>query len=318
MEPLRDLFLWASQSPALAERLPRLAPVRATVARFLPGETADAALAAADRLAERGIACAFTELGENVTDADQAAVATERYLDLLDRIAERGLDGEVSVKLTHLGLDLDPDLAHANAARIAERAEALGGRLWLDMESSEYVDRTLAAYRRLLARSPRTGVCVQAYLRRTPQDVADLLPLDPSLRLVKGAYREPSSIAYPRRAQVRTAYQRLALEILRRRPQTASGRLVLGTHDVELVRAIDDEARTEGIDRRAFEVEMLYGIRVPDQERLAREGFRVRVLIAFGTRWYAWFMRRLAERPANALLALRALVARPSPGATDR
>lgn len=313
IDPFRDALLWASTNRTLGERLPRLPFVRATVARFMPGETAIDALDAAAALSDRGIACAFTHLGENVHDEAQAVAVVEHYLGMIDRIADRGLDGELSVKLTHLGLDLGTEVAATNVLRLAERAEERGTRVWLDMEVSPYVDRTIAIYRRMLDAHPTSGICLQVYLHRTPQDVADLLPLDPSIRFVKGAYREADDVAIQRRPAVGAAFRKLALETLRRRPAGGRGRLVIGTHDVDLVRRIDADARALGFERSDLEVEMLFGIRSADQAALVFEGFRVRTLIAYGPHWYPWFMRRLAERPANVLIALRNLVARPSP-----
>lgn len=309
MDVFRDVLLWASTNRTLADRLPRMRFVRATVRRFMPGETPDDALEAAATLAERGVRAAFTHLGENVADERQATAVTEHYLGLLDRIAERGLDAEISVKLTHLGLDLSPSVALDNVRRLAARAADRRTRVWLDMEGSGYVDATLEAYRALVADHPDSGICLQAYLHRTPQDVADLLPLDPSIRFVKGAYREPAEVALQGKGRVAAAYHRLALEVATRRGDGA-GRLVLGTHDVELVRRVDAELRHRGLEREAFEIEMLFGIRAADQVALAAEGFRVRSLIAYGPHWYPWFMRRLAERPANVLFALRNLLAR--------
>jgi len=308
MDVFRDVLLWASTNRTLADRLPRMPFVRATVQRFMPGETPDDALEAAATLAERGVSAAFTHLGENVADERQATAVTEHYLGLLDRIAERRLDAEISVKLTHLGLDLAPSVALGNVRRLAAGATDRRTRVWLDMEASGYVDATLEAYRALVADHPDSGICLQAYLHRTPQDVANLLPLHPSIRFVKGAYREPAEVALQGKARIAAAYHRLALEVATR--GDGAGRLVLGTHDVELVRKVDAELRQRGIGRDAFEIEMLFGIRTADQVALAAEGFRVRSLIAYGPHWYPWFMRRLAERPANVLFALRNLLAR--------
>ena len=311
VDPFRSMLLWASTNRTLAGRLPRLHSVRATVARFMPGETPEDALDAADALASRGIAAAFTHLGENVEDPAQAAGVAEHYLGLLDRIAERGLDAEISVKLTHLGLDLGEDVAARNAARLAGRAAELDTRVWLDMEASGHVERTIEVYRRLLATFPDTGICLQAYLRRTPQDAADLLALGASIRFVKGAYREPPTVAIQDGRAIDATFRRLASGAARRRRDAGGrGRLVLGTHDVELLRRIDGDLRALGIGREDVEVEMLFGIRAADQVALAGEGFRVRTLIAYGPHWYPWFMRRLAERPANVLIALRNLIAR--------
>jgi proline dehydrogenase len=309
-DPFRDVLLWASTNRVLAERLPRMAFVRATVRRFMPGEEAVDALAAAEELRGHGVASAFTMLGEGIRDVHQADAVVDHYLGLLDEIAERGLDAEISVKPTHLGFDLDPRVAAAGLATLAERAEGLGTRIWLDMESSAYVDGTIALYRDLVRAFPASGIALQAYLHRTPQDVADLLALGASIRFVKGAYREPPEVAIHDRDRIAATFRRLAVETAGRK-DPAQGRLVLATHDVDLLRRIDAD-----LDARArddVEIEMLFGIRAADQIALAREGFRIRTLIAYGSHWYPWFMRRLAERPANVLFALRNLLARRTP-----
>jgi proline dehydrogenase len=312
VDPFRDVLLWASTNRVLAERLPSMAFVRATVRRFMPGEDPSDALAAARDLQGHGVAAAFTMLGEGIRDVHQADAVVEHYIGLLDEIERRGLDAEISVKPTHVGYDLNPRVALANVAKLARHAEELGTRVWLDMESSAYVDGTIALYRDLVAAYPDSGICLQAYLHRTPQDVADLLPLGASIRFVKGAYREHPDVAIQDRASISATYRQLALATLRRK-DPARGRLVLGTHDVVLVRRIDADLRADGRTRDDVEVEMLFGIRAADQISLAREGFCVRTLIAYGTHWYPWFMRRLAERPANVLFALRNLLARRTP-----
>ena len=307
MNPVRDAILLAARNRWLGEHLPRLRFVRATVGRFMPGETMEDALEAAERLAAEGIPTTFTYLGENVESAADADAVTEHYLRLLDLIEGRGLDAEVSVKLTHLGLDLDPEQTFERLRRLGKRSAALGKHLFLDMESVPYVDPTLAIYRRLRNELENTGVCIQAYLHRTPQDIADLLAVGASVRLVKGAYREPGDVVIRDRRKIRAAFEKLALEFLR---WSGGGRLALATHDVQMLTEIERRAAAAGFDKSAYEIQMLYGIRVADQRRLAAEGFRVRVLISYGTNWYPWFMRRLAEHPGNVWLAIRNLLAR--------
>jgi proline dehydrogenase len=308
MNPARDAILLAARSRWLAEHLPRFRFVRATVARFMPGERIEDAIEAAEGLAAEGIPATFTYLGENVEDAADADVVVDHYLELLDLIEERGIDAEVSVKPTHLGLDLDAEETFRRLHLLAERSAAMGKHLFLDMESAAYVDPTLAIYRRLREEFENTGVCIQAYLHRTPQDVADLLAAGASVRLVKGAYREPADVAIHDHRRIRATFEKLALEFLR---WSGGGRLALGTHDVPLLTEIERRAAAAGFDRDAYEIQMLYGIRVADQRRLAREGSRVRVLISYGSHWYPWFMRRLAEHPGrNLWLAIRNLLAR--------
>jgi len=298
MDPLRGTLLWASGNATLRQHLPRFRAVRKTVERFMPGETADDGLAAAERLAIDGLPATFTLLGENVDDLSQATTAAGEYLKLLDRIDALGMDAEVSVKLTQLGFDLEPDATMVHMERLADRSAEMGRTVWIDMESSTYVEGTIELYATLLKRSPNAGLCMQAYLHRTWDDVQKLAPLDPTIRLVKGAYREPKDVAFQDKRVIDESYFRLATHLA-----TSARRLTLGTHDTDLVARI--EAAVPG-GRDAFEVAMLYGIRSDEQRRLARDGYAVRTLIAYGPYWYPWFMRRIAEKPvANTLLALR-------------
>jgi proline dehydrogenase len=247
----------------------------------------------------------FTALGENVTELPDARRVVEDYREAYDRVAAAGLDTEFSVKPSHLGLDQDPQAALANLEELAATATEHDNWLWLDMESASYVDGTLDLYRKLRAGHPNVGVCLQAYLKRTAGDVDSLMPLDPTIRLVKGAYREPRELVFGSREVIDEAYRRLALLILARKGPV--GRLALGTHDVALIRQIETDVRG----RDGFEVHMLFGIRQADLLRMAGEGYRARSLISYGTNWYPWFMRRIAEKPGeNTLLALRNLVAR--------
>jgi proline dehydrogenase len=306
--PMRTILLWMARNRWLRDRLPRLWFAKRAVRRFMPGEDAESALAAAAIFKTQGIASMFTRLGENITRPDEADAVAEHYLGLMHTIAARGLDGEVSVKLTQLGYDLDPDRALAHVERLAERAAGHGRTVWVDMEGSDYVEGTISLYERLKAGHPNTGICLQAYLHRTAADIQRLLPLDPAIRLVKGAYAEPASIAYQSRNDVDANFVALAVAMLE---GIRAGRTVgigLGTHDVTLVEQIAARAAAMGLDKTALEVEMLYGIRSGEQRRLAAEGYRVRDLIAYGEAWYPWYMRRLAERPANVIFALRQII----------
>lgn len=304
MSLARNAILWAADNPWLREHLPSFRFVRRTVARFMPGETLDAALGAAARLANDGLPTIVTELGENVTTRKEAEDVADHYIDAYGTIADRSLDTEISVKPTHLGLDLDSDLAAENVERVAYGAEQHGSWLWLDMESSRYVEPTIDLFRKVRATRPNTGICLQAYLRRTPVDINDLMP-DASIRLVKGAYREDENLLVGDRQAIDESYRRLALRILE--VKGPSERLVLGTHDVGLVSRIEVDVES----RDGFEIAMLYGIRSIDQVRLAGEGYTIRTLISYGTHWYPWFMRRIAEKPLeNVLLALRNFIGR--------
>jgi proline dehydrogenase len=307
MSLTRNALLWAAQNEWLGEHLPRRRFVRAAIRRFMPGETLDAAIKAAQQFAQRKVGTTFTYLGEAVHDAAQADAATEHYLEVLDAIHASGLDTEISVKLTHLGYDVDQALATRNLERLAAKAEELGNFVWIDMESSAYVQGTVDAYREVLAKHPNTGICLQAYLKRTQKDVADLLQLGPAIRMVKGAYKESKDLVVGKKARVAESFFDLSMTILK---SPGRKRLVLATHDVELIERIDKAANAAVIGRSAFEVAMLYGIRQADQFRLAQEGYKVRCLIAYGTAWYRWYVRRLAERPANVGFVIRNMFSR--------
>jgi proline dehydrogenase len=301
---MRQLLLWMARNRLLKRWLPRIWFVRRAVRRFMPGETVEEALDAAEFFRPHGIGILFTQLGENLTQLPEAQAVADHYHGLLDMIAARGMDAEISVKPTQLGLDLDRDAAERLLSGLADHAAQRNGLLWLDMEGSAYTDATLDLYRSLKEKHRNIGICLQAYLRRTQADVQALLPLKPAIRLVKGAYDEASSIAFRRRDEVDAAYRSLCVLML---PYAARGdlRLGMGTHDTKLIERVAAHAKAAGVAKDAFEVEMLYGIRQKEQLRLASDGYRVLALIAYGEAWYAWYMRRLAERPANLWFALR-------------
>jgi proline dehydrogenase len=304
---LRKVLLWAALNPSLAERLPNLPFMRKAVGRFMPGEEIADALGAAVDLQVLGIGTIYTKLGEAITDPAGAQAVSTHYLRLLEQLKAAEIDGELSVKPTQLGLDIDEDLCFGHLRHLAAAAEAQGSYLWIDMEDSSYVDRTLDLYQRLRASHGNTGICLQAYLRRTARDIERLLPLGPAIRLVKGAYDEPKDVAFKSKKEVDANYLGLAVTMLRE-SRTRSMRVGLGTHDVDLIEQIAVHAAAAGVSRDAFEVQMLYGIRAKEQRRLARSGYRVQTLIAYGDAWYRWYMRRLAERPANVMFAMRQML----------
>lgn len=304
---MRRVLLWFARNAWLRARLPGLPFMQRAVRRFMPGEEIDDALRAAVEFQVLGIGTIYTRLGENIAEASQAQAVVDHYLELLDRITADGIDGEISVKPTQLGLDVDEDACFAHLRTLAAAAQTAGSYLWIDMEDSSYVDRTLDLYQRLRASYPSTGICLQAYLRRTARDVERLLPLGPAIRLVKGAYDEPKEVAFRSRKEVDANYVAVAVTLLRE-SRNRSIRLGLGTHDVGLVEQIAGHAAAAGVGKDGFEVQMLYGIRARELRRLARTGYRTRTLVAYGAAWYPWYMRRLAERPANVLFALRQLL----------
>lgn len=304
---LRSALLWASTNPFLARRLPRYGFVRRAVRRFMPGEAPADALREAARLTEEGVPTLLTELGENVESEAEARGVTDGYLRLAEQIRERGVQGELSVKPTHVGIDQRIALA---ARHVGEMAAASEGIVWIDMEASDYVDATLDLYREVRAEHENVGICLQAYLHRTPDDLESLMEYQPHVRLVKGAYREPASVAIPKKRDVDAAFRRLAALLLRERHAGRLGRPAIGTHDPRMVGDAQRVAYELGLEPDQWEVAMLYGIGTPEQERLVRAGTPLRVLISFGEHWFPWYMRRLAERPANIGFVLKQAVRR--------
>ncbi len=308
MALMRSILLAASQNKWLRENAVNYPFVRRSVSRFMPGESLDAAMEAARSLEQKRVGSVFTNLGENVKDRAEALQVTEHYLEALRRIHESGLNTEISVKLTQLGLDLSADFCFENLGRIIARGKK-DSVVWVDMEASAYVEATLDIYKRALAKYPNVGICLQAYLYRTRKDVEALLPLRPSIRLVKGAYKEPPEVAYPKKQDVDANYYALATAMMAAQTSGRCPRVAFGTHDVRLIRQLAEHAARNGFVNSNFEVQMLYGIQREEQERLAREGYRSAVLVAYGTYWYPWFVRRLAERPANLWFMARNLFA---------
>ncbi|HXV85833.1 MAG TPA: proline dehydrogenase family protein [Gemmatimonadales bacterium] len=307
MALLRSALLAASQNPWLARQVRDRAFAQRAVRRFMPGEDLRSALDASQRLAATNMSTVLTQLGENVTDRGEAEAVTRHYADVLEAIARDKVPTHISVKPTHLGLDLGPDVCAPQLDAILSRAAASGNFVWIDMEASPYVDRTLDLYRKARSTHSNVGLCLQAYLYRTPDDLESLLSLKPAIRLVKGAYREPPSIAFPRKADVDERYFKLAMRLLEARAQQvrAPG---MGTHDIALIDRILAGARSKGVGADGLEIQMLYGIRTRDQYRYAAAGHKVRVLISYGSAWFAWYMRRLAERPANLWFVVRSLL----------
>jgi proline dehydrogenase len=275
------------------------ARVRRAVSRFLPGERLEDALAAAGDLQRSGAGAMFTYLGENLSRAEDTERVTAHYLDAIGRARTAGLDAQISIKPTQLGLDIDPELCAANLQRLVERAGEAGTLVWIDMESSSYVDLTLALYRRMRRVSAHVGVALQAYLRRTPADLSALLPLAPHVRLVKGAYLEPASLAWPRKADVDRQFLQLALRLLGEEGRRFEAHAQIATHDGALVDRIERWLGDAGREAPSYGYAMLYGIQRRLQARLLEAGRPLRVLIAYGENWFPWYMRRLAERPAN-------------------
>lgn len=302
---MRRLLLWCAQNPWLATHVPRWSFARRAVKRFLPGEGFDAALKAAVDFRRKGVGALFTLLGENITDLADANRVVEHYEEVL--AASSDVDAEISVKPTQLGLDIDEAAAYANLQRLARAAEKAHSFMWVDMEGSAYTERTIDLYLQLRAEHTRVGVAVQAYLHRTASDVSRLIAARAAIRLVKGAYSEPPSIAFQAKRDVDANYLALTALML---PEVKKKRLRLvnATHDTDMIAKAWRIASALGMEKSQVEVAMLYGIRVDQQLRLAQEGFTVRDLITYGDAWYAWYLRRLAERPANVWFVARQLL----------
>lgn len=277
--------------------------MRLGASRFVAGETLDSAMAAVADLNSRGISATLDHLGESVTEAAEARAAADSYLDLLDAIQRSGVDANVSLKLTAMGLAIDPALAEANLRRILARAQAAGNFVRIDMEDSPYTQITIDLTEKFFAEFGNVGTVIQSYLYRSEADTADLTARGISLRLVKGAYKEPAAVAYPKKADVDAALRRLIELRLLSGVYTA-----VATHDEAMIAFTKEFAARHQVGRDRFEFQMLYGIRFGLQQQLAREGYKVRCYVPYGGQWYPYFVRRLAERPANVLFILRSML----------
>ena len=303
----RKILLAAAKSEFLNRQASNRRFAKKAVKKFMPGERPEDALDAASVLSREGRGTVFTQLGENLTRLAEAEAVCDHYLGMFDRIRERGIPGHVSVKPTQLGLDLSRDACAAHLRALAAKAQATGLLLWIDMEDSSYVDRTLQLYAELKGEYACTGIAIQAYLKRTPADIARLLPLNPIIRLVKGAYAEPPHIAFAVKRDTDFAYFDLSVRMLE---DAARGQClpIFGTHDIPMLERIIKRTGEIGVADGKYEIHMLYGIREADQRRLRSEGRVVKTLISYGSAWYKWYMRRLAERPANVWFVVRSIL----------
>ncbi len=290
----RVAILRAAESDRL-QRLVQQHGKRVGAARFVAGETLDDCVAVLRRLNEDGLYANTTLLGEAIPDVDGASRVTDEYEAVIERLVAEKLKANVSLKLTHLGLTFDEEVAYANVERLAARAGELGAFLRIDMEQSEFVEVTLRIYERLRdAGHDAVGTVLQAYLYRTADDLERLLPRTPNLRIVKGAYLEPATIAFPEKADVDRSY----VELVERGLQ-AGATIAVATHDEAIIRQVQAFAKREQIPRERFEFQMLYGVRAALQRSVAAQGYKVLVATPYGPDWYPYLMRRLAERPAN-------------------
>ena len=302
----RSILLAAARSRRLNDFALRSAFVKRATRTFMPGEHVGDALEAGARIAASGRGLILTQLGEAITSADAAVLVRDHYLVLFDQVHAMGLPAQVSVKPTQLGLDLSLEECERHLLALAAKAEQTGSALWLDMEDSSYVDRTLELYIALKKNHPSTGVALQAYLHRTPADLSRLMPLKPVIRLVKGAYDEPKQVAFEKKSDTDHAYFELASQLVDG-ARTSACSPVFGTHDLPLIARIVERAQSSGVGKDKYQIHMLYGIRDAAQRRLVGEGHIVKTLVSYGAAWYRWYMRRLAERPANVLFVVKSL-----------
>ena len=301
---LRQALLSLSENRFLNERVLTSSAARRAASRFVAGDTLERAVPVVRRLNAEGMTASLDLLGEKTSDQKSARLAGDQYVTILRTIAREHLDCNVSLKLTQLGLDVDPGLCEASLRALLDVAREVTNFIHIDMESSAYVNGTLALYRRLRADGvDHVGVVLQSYLYRTESDLETLLPLRPRIRLVKGAYAEPPAVAYPQKSDVDAKFRALTERLLPSAPGAA-----IATHDPRLIEHTKAFARSRDIPPDAFEFQMLYGIRRDLQRQIRDEGYRLRVYVPFGTQWFPYFMRRLAERPANVKFVLRSVL----------
>ena len=308
MSLARSALLRASKSQWLARQMSQRAFARRAVRKFMPGEALSDALNASATMAQGGIGSIITRLGETLTGAGNATEVRDHYLSALGEIGSRQLSTVLSVKPTQLGLDGSVTECARQIGAIAEAAAERGSFIWIDMEDSSYVDKTLDVYEQLKATYPKTGLALQAYLFRSPQDLERLMPLKPVIRLVKGAYAEPPNVAFAAKRDTDAQYIALAERLLDA-AKTGGALPIFGTHDMNIVNRLVGRARALQLAADQFEVHMLYGIRTAEQRSLTASGVGVRCLISYGNNWFPWYMRRLAERPANVWFVVKSAFA---------
>ena len=309
MSIMRTTLIALSKNKTLQDLLVRIPVSRQMARRFVPGETLDDAIAVVKQLNAQGILATLDHLDENVASEAEAIAAADEYLVALDALSAAQADSNVSVKLTQMGLDLGDDFCFDNVSRILRRAAELGNFVRIDMEGSPYTERTIGLYRRLRGHYGNVGIVIQAYLHRSQADVEGLIADGMGhFRLCKGAYDEPATIAYRERPRVTQSLVELARTCLTPEAQARGAYPAVASHDEEVINFVRAYAYQHDIPPTAYEFQMLYGIRRELQNKLARQGYRMRVYVPYGTHWYPYYMRRLAERPANLIFFLRALV----------
>ena len=305
MSLMRKILLWASTNAWLRERAMRTRFVRLSVRKFMPGEQVEDAIAAAVQLQPSGVNAIFTKLGENISQLSEAEEVYAHYLKVLDLIKRAGISGEISIKPTQLGYDQDQGACFDYCMKILKACEAQGTIFWIDMEGSAYTQGTITLFKRLRAHSTMVGIAIQAYLLSTDRDIEELAALGATIRMVKGAYLEPASVAFAEKSKVNEQYYKNCIRLLQADADKPGALLHIATHDTGIQDQILAYVAEHGIEKRRYEFAMLYGINTARQLHLAQRGERVRCLVAYGEYWFPWYMRRLAERPANVGFVLR-------------
>ncbi len=309
MSIFRNMILWGADNQWLRKHGANFFFVRKAVKRFMPGEQIEDAILAAQSIQTNGLKIIFTHLGENLQGLSEAEVVAKHYIEVLKKIEKTNLQAEISLKLTQIGLDLSVEKTYGYFKAITEEALARKNFVWIDMESSAYTDVTLKFYHRARKEFENVGLCIQSYLYRTEDDLVELLKLTPAIRLVKGAYNEPKEKAYPDKKDVDENFYKLS-EMLLESSKENGTRAAFATHDLDLLARIQKAAEKYEIPQESLEIQMLYGIVTKEQIRLANAGYHVRSLISYGEFWYPWYMRRLAERPANVLFVMKNMFTR--------
>lgn len=300
----RNILLWASRNEWLKSRVPKMKFVQKAVKRFMPGETVEDAIFATRELFKHNIPTTITHLGENISTQNEAEENTKHYLGLLDRINQEKLDIEISLKLTQIGFDQTFEKTLRLFTSIIEKAINLNNTVFIDIEDSTYVDKTIKFYKKIKEHYQNVGLCLQAYLYRTMDDIKAMEEITPCIRLVKGAYKEPETIAFKKLSKVNENYFKLSQYLLKLIKER-NIRVAFATHDIDLQEQIKSESQKIELQKDKIEFQMLYGIKTSKQIKLAAEGFKIRTLISYGEHWYPWYMRRLAERPANVSFVLK-------------
>ena len=300
----RNVLLWASKNEWMKRHIPNIKFVQKALKRFMPGETPTDAIDAARTLFKHNILTTFTHLGENINDLKEAELSTQHYIDLIERINNEKSDIEISLKLTQIGFDLSYQKTLELFKKISQKCKDYNNNIFIDIEDSTYVDKTINFYKDIKQYYDNVGLCLQSYLFRTMDDVKALIDINPWIRLVKGAYNEPDTIAFKKKKDVDENYFGISTYLVEQM-QKKDIRIAFATHDLKLQEQIKNEAKKYGLSNEKVEFQMLYGIKEREQIRLASQGYNVRTLISYGKLWYPWYMRRLAERPANVGFVLK-------------